>query len=566
MNNYLSPGLRDHSDLFKAYLGVANVLNQFQLGLSFFHVGFTSVDTMISEVALGLEQLFSGRPMEALKSFAKAPLSPFTTARLGRKVAKEWETPGSQNAEIAAIVDAVIAGGGRAKQDEFYRAQMVRGMKDAFESGNLLGGILRVPFAAVEAVAMPVMEHIVPYQKLGVFAKLLQEAMRKNPMMTHDELRDAAAKAWASVDNRLGQVVYDNLFWKKWIKDLGMASVRSLGWNMGTFREVGGGLYDLMKAGGVLLRGHGNGGSGGGNGTGKGGSGGTDEEGPRIIRGRKPEFTHRMAYTMALPLVVGTLGALITYLFTGKGPDELKDYFFPKVGGVDAKGNPQRVSLPSYMKDIYAYWEAPGTTLTHKLHPALAILADMLRNEDFYGVQIRNPDDTIIKQALQELGYVGKSFEPFGIRGARQLSKSGATPGRMIAPIFGVTPAPASINQSAAAKKAAEINRARMPSAPITEQERERRIAKSDLVQQVRQGKTSGISAAVRSGTIKASDVPQILSRAKLTPLQASVNTMSIEQVQKVMKVATPAEKRQIAPILARKVEHSSGVPMFTGF
>jgi hypothetical protein len=62
-------------------------------------------------------------------------------------------------------------------------------------------------------------------------------------------LLEKLGKAWDSVDNRMGQVVYDNLFWRKSIKDIGMASVRSLGWNLGTFRELGGGALDFAKAG-----------------------------------------------------------------------------------------------------------------------------------------------------------------------------------------------------------------------------------------------------------------------------------------------------------------------------
>jgi hypothetical protein len=36
----------------------------------------------------------------------------------------------------------------------------------------------------------------------------------------------------------LRQLRYDNLFWNNALKDLGMASVRALGWNIGTVREM----------------------------------------------------------------------------------------------------------------------------------------------------------------------------------------------------------------------------------------------------------------------------------------------------------------------------------------
>src|SRR5262249_9503285 len=161
---------------------------------------------------------------------------------------------------------------------------------------------------------------------LGVFAELARrELERLGPAASRDDVRVAMAKAWDSVDNRLGQMVYDNLFWNKAVKDLSMASVRSLGWNLGTIRELGGGAVDTVLAG------------------------------KDLATGKKPEFTHRMAYLVAMPMLTGIMGAVAGYLMTGKGPDELRDYFFPKTGELDAQGRPIRLTLPSYMKDVYHY-------------------------------------------------------------------------------------------------------------------------------------------------------------------------------------------------------------------
>jgi hypothetical protein len=59
---------------------------------------------------------------------------------------------------------------------------------------------------------------------------------------TPQQIREAVQRAWDSVDNRMGQLVYDNLFWNRAVKDLAMASVRSVGWNLGSVREMGGGV------------------------------------------------------------------------------------------------------------------------------------------------------------------------------------------------------------------------------------------------------------------------------------------------------------------------------------
>jgi hypothetical protein len=111
----------------------------------------------------------------------------------------------------------------------------------------------------------------VPRQKLGVFAQLAERALADlPPKRRRDDDRKALARAWDSVDNRLGQLVYDNLFWDKTLKDLAMASVRSVGWNLGTIRELGGGAIDLGKMGAAPAR--------------------------RRPGGAKPELTERASY------------------------------------------------------------------------------------------------------------------------------------------------------------------------------------------------------------------------------------------------------------------------------
>jgi hypothetical protein len=419
INNYLKPGLRN-KEWFRGYLGLANIMNQAQLGLSAFHLGFTSMDASISKVALGLNQLLGGSPVSGIKSIISSPAAPLTTVMKGNKVLKEWFAPGSQGAEIGQIVDALRMGGGRVRMDSFYQTRISEKMMDSFRSGNIVGGILRLPFAAVEQAARPIMEQLVPRQKLGVFMDIAKWELEKLEAKgaSRAEIRETMQKAWDSVDNRMGQLVYDNLFWQRTTKDLGMASVRSLGWNLGTFRELGGGAIDLTRQIG------------------------------KVFKGQRPEMTYRMAYTMALPIVTGTMGGITNYLMTGEYPKDLKDYFFPRTGRIDKDGNAERISFPSYIKDIYHYADTPGKAIVNKLHPALGTLGDMLRNEDYYGTEIRNADDPIMKQALDELKHIGKQNLPFSVQGAMKRKESGVGLAGQALPFIGVLPAPKYITRT----------------------------------------------------------------------------------------------------------------------
>jgi hypothetical protein len=410
INNYLSPGLREKSGVFRAYLGLANAMNQAQLGLSAFHLGFTTGDAVVSKFALGVNQIAHGEVAAGLKSIAQTPAAPFTNIMRGDKVLREWYQPGSQGAELARTVDAMVQAGGRARMDSFYRTNVTERMMDAFRKGNILGGVARAPFAAMEQTMRPVMEWVVPRQKMGVFADMARvELDRLGPEATEDAARAALARAWDSVDNRMGQLVYDNLFWNRTAKDLAMASVRSVGWNVGTIRELAGGAKDFGRAGLDLMK------------------------------GKTPEFTPRMSYVVALPAVMGLAGSTMHYLMNGSAPEDLKDAFWPR----DAEG--ARWNLPSYVKDVYEYSHQPIKTLRGKIHPLLNTILEMLSNRDYFNRPIRNEEDSIVDQARQLAEHVGSGFEPFAVREALRPDRGGSF-GDKALPFVGITRAPKSLD------------------------------------------------------------------------------------------------------------------------
>jgi hypothetical protein len=173
-----------------------------------------------------------------------------------------------------------------------------------------------------------------------------------------------------------------------------MASVRSVGWNLGTIRELGGGAVDTAKAINDALH------------------------------KRPVEFTSRMAYTTSLPVLIGFTGGIMNYLMTGEPPQELTDYYFPRTGQLDEYGHPQRISLPSYMKDIahvaYRSGEGVGGYFTKvrkmaesKANPAITLIADMLENSDWRYGEIRNSDDPWMKQIIDTAEFGAKQTIPF---------------------------------------------------------------------------------------------------------------------------------------------------------
>jgi hypothetical protein len=390
INNYLSPGLRGNP-IYDAYMGIGNSLNQFQLGLSAFHFGTTAMEAIISKDALAVREASSGQFGNALKSHLSAVAAPFTYYSRGSKLLKAMRTPGSQGAELARMADAVVTAGGRSSMDKFYDTGMARRMTDAFRRGDIAKGIGLTPPGLADLSSHFLMKNWVPRLKLGAFADIARYELAKlDPDATPKDAQAALSRAWDSIDNRFGQVVYDNLFWNKTLKDLSMASVRAVGWDLGSLREGLGGVADTVTNARKLAAGD-----------------------------ATAEVTNRMAYLPAMVLRTGMMGALTYYLLNGKGPERLKDYFFPN-------GH----SMPGFMKDAVNWTTHPRDTAVGKIHPLLPLLYQLLGNEDFYNHSrpIAAHNEPLVVKARDYAEFIGKQYEPISLRDVAKDVAAGRMP------------------------------------------------------------------------------------------------------------------------------------------
>ena len=537
LDNFLSPGLSGNA-AFDAWRGIGNTLNQASLGLSGFHVLFTANDAAVSRAALGIEQGVQGKGVEAAKSIATTPLAPITNIIKGHELYKAYQAGQLSDPRLAQMVDALVQAGGRIKMDSFYKNGNVEAFFRALKEDRYAAAALRAIPAGIETLAKPTMEWLVPRQKLGVFFDLASnELARLGPEAGEDVTRAALARVWDSVDNRMGQLVYDNLFWNKAAKDLGMASVRSLGWNIGTVRELVGSGVDTVRA----LTG-------------------------KAVEGQHA-FTHRMAYAVALPIVTGLQGAILTYLFTGHGPLSLKDYWLVPTGKKNPDGSDERIILPSYMKDVmgaavgFDRGVASGvkgvaTMAGHKLHPLASAVMDMIKNEDFYGTEIAHPGDTLGRQALDELGYLGKQAVPFSMRGYQQRRLSGENPAEAAGAFLGINPAPAYLTRSPAQKQISDYLSENMPKAAKTREEADAATIRKDILAGIRNlepGASDQLREAIRTGKVTVSQAKDLLARAQQDPLLHSFGSLHFDQAMHVMDLATPEERTKLTQPLVMK-------------
>lgn len=544
LNNYLAPGLAGHP-LYDVVRYGSNLTNMAQLGFSAFHLTFTAMDSAVSTAALGIQQFTEGKFGKGLINIGKSVIpfeAPLENLVRGSRVLKEYTKPGSQGEFYARTVEQLTRGGGRVSMDKFYHDNAIQSFWEAFHAGKAITPLKAVP-ALIEAVAKPIMSYWVPRQKLGIFAKLAEHEMEVlGPNASTTDVRAAMGRAWDSVDNRMGQMVYDNLFWKRSLKDLGLISVRSLGWNLGTFRELGMAvLSDYPKA--FARRGE-------------------------AFRSGRFHMTPRMAYTLALPFVVGMYGAMTHYLMNGKGPEEIRDYFFIPTGRKNPDGTPERISLPSYMKDVFQYKHdfpyGAIETLEHKANPDISMIFDMLRNEDFYGVKIRNEDDPAVQQVGQLMKYIGSNFLPFSVRNAEVRSEANASSIEQAESFFGILPAPKWVDRSPAEQFASKKVAAMLPRGARTQAEADRGKLRGQLIRDFQAKKPSAtvdLQKAIRSGKLTTRDATTIRQDVSMTYLQRQVQRVGLIDALDTWDRASEKEKDEIRPIVLKKAALIRNMP-----
>lgn len=534
LNNLLDAGLAGHPKFGGVYRGVrsaANLANMATMSMSAFHATTSALNSAISELGMGIEKALSGKPIEGAKSAGLAFTGIGPAARdywNGTQLLKEWKNPGSTTPELAALANAMERAGGRANMDSFYHEGLSDKMLKAFRGGNSIEGALRLPGAALEQTAKPIMEYLVPRLKMGAFMQMMQEEMGKG-----GDLDKAARTAWDSVDNRFGEVVHDNAFWNRTLKDAAHLGIRSVGWNRGTILELGGGIKDL---GAAALK---------------------------LAQGQKPEMTHRMAYSLALPVMTGVIGAVTQYAMTGKPPTSLKDLMAPKIGGKDAEGNDRRIVFPTYMKDAFAAVKHPLSTISSKLNPLVGATLDMMANKDYTGTKIANEDDPWIKQQTDRLKYLGKqTLGPMSVENMMAGKGAGS--------FVGISKAPSYISQSDAEQQAyKELDEAE-PKGTRTAGAAARSRTLSDLAAALRNKDpdfNKQYTAALKAGTIQRTDFKTIEKRAEAPPGLAGLvrnSELHPDALMRIWKEATPEEQKAIRYYIRKRVIKAPVGPDFT--
>lgn len=510
IDRYLEPGL-GHNQVYKTLRQAGNALNNLQLGLSGFHFTGTALNASFSEFANGINHLLTGHPLKAAGSTIRGAYAPIDYAVGGHGFIKDLVS-GVDNHYTQA---ARIANFNPIKNNE-YVATGLKKTLDNFKNKNILG-IVGTPLTiiprTVSTLAKPLMEHWVPDLKAGAFKRAVQVADEKlGPNATAEARQAAYQKVADSIDNRFGQLNKDNIFWNKTFKDMNNMAMRSPGWNIGTVRELGGGIKDVPGSLKSLAKGKG--------------------------------ISERTAYTASLGVGTMLIGAILQKTFTGKGPTELIDYFYPKTGKVDKNGNEERVSLPTYSKDVFSFMHSPGSTITNKANPLLSVGVQGVKNKDYFGNQIRNPEDSFGKQAKQEAGFLGKNLLPFSLSNTTQRVEK--TPSTKAQTIMGLNPAPGYITKSKLAQDIQKTLTQSKGSPSLTPEEQTVNKLKEAARGDLSRGRTDSTSLQQLKSQLSPNAYKAFIKTGGENQIQRQFDSLSTDQKLKMIEKYSPSQLREL--------------------
>lgn len=587
INNYLSIGIFNKKGTIGNLSNVVrtfnNIKNGIQLGLGFYHYTYTMIDASASELANGLVSLSTLTPKNVgiglLQVGAAATIVPSVAGTLwrGNKAIRDLKLGNVNNADVQALINANANTGlttmySLDAQYRFKKAIMLaitdrefsHGLFDGFKIPDALGhtgtAIKTLIPAILEAANYPIMGWLVPRLKAGMYLKTLDNEIRANLNMTERELAIKKLEVWDSMDDRLGEVVYDNNFWNKSFKDILFMSLRSFGWSGGTVKAIGKGVSDIPKS--AIGMGESVGGVTQGLIGGKLGDWDILDYGNKALgteQGRKG-ISNRLAYLLALPMLVGWIGGLLMYMLTGERPKKMKDYFYPKTGNKEADGvTDERITLPTITKDIISYSDAPLSTATHKISPFLSEIWDLSNNKDFYNTQIYNPDDTKFQKGKELLNYELQSLVPFSFKSTKEDQRSFdekiATKEGLLK-LFGMMPAHKDIEREGVQNEIIKEAAKKYQGLIKTKEDADKQEARNNLhhyifnggnieeVDEIYNGKTVGdwvIQAKIK-------DSSRFIKESQMNPYERSFKSLEQEVQERIFHTMTPMEKTQYAP------------------
>jgi hypothetical protein len=249
-------------------------------------------------------------------------------------------------------------------------------------------------------------------------------------------------------------------------------------------------------------------------------------------------------------------------------PQNLKDIIFPKTGGLDDRGHPNRVAVFGYDKDWYNYANDPLGGAKHALSGIIARTYEAVNNKDFYNHQIYDPLADTPTQIVEGAAHAaaGLPYAAQGVRESLDRNSDRPTPQKILGVAEALTanrPASTRLDNSSAEDTIDKIFESKRSEIGIADQVFENRQLQRKWVQQLRDAtpetKQKIVTQIATGGGIP-SNVPaqpllqKTLLAAAMPPGNGLFSLLSWDEMAKVWPQTTPQEKQAWGPIFLSKL------------
>jgi hypothetical protein len=432
LNNYLSRDLIRENAIGNFLMLAKNLSTGLELSLSPFHLLFESLEAMGSQLGLGVQRFWNtgvreGSASEAAKGLGDAAgfmAAPFLIARSGGSMMKMIQSPQDfantkrglaflkKYPNAPALLGDLYDGGLTWGMNEDYRTDPIKSLRESAKEGNYVGTVLRALPALNQTIMHPLFGVLIPRLKWGLaLAQLSQQyAEEADALANGNTTREKIARQVVdTVENRLGELNFSNLFWNNTFKSIMQFIFRSVTWKLGNWRGLGTALGPEAKAAFVdpLKAMY------------------EDVRGGKKTHQTKdyiPRMGPNQAWLFGMVAMTTMLGTIFAKLVSGKYPWEhakedahagysapgawLLEAIHPRTGKLNKiTGKPERVSLPTGLKDFEHAAHDPKQYVNSSLSSTVGRFVDISENRDFFGNYVYDPNASYYKKAAEIFAY-----------------------------------------------------------------------------------------------------------------------------------------------------------------
>lgn len=432
LNNYLSRDLIRENEIGKALMALKMVSTGIELSLSPFHLIFEGLEAMGSQLGLGSQKFWNTgvrnwntkAMSEGAKTAATFMAAPFLISREGGNVLRSIRSAADfaktkrglkflkLYPDAAQMTHDLYTGGLTWGINEDFKAAPLTSFREAVRDGNYVGAMVRAIPALNDAIMHPLFGILIPRLKWGLALQQYSQQLAENAEAIANGEKTRAQVARQVVDtieNRLGELNYSNIFWNNTFKTSMQFNFRSVTWKLGTWRgfssaagpEVYEAFADPLKAMYEDVRG-----------------GKKTHDTKDYI----PKIGPNQAWLFGMTALTVTLGTIIGYMLNGKMPwdyvhqDKTEGYsapgailleaIHPRTGKVNKRtGLPERISLPTGMKDFEHAFHSPAGYVNSSLSGTVARFLDVAENRDFFNNYVYDPNAPAYKKAAEIFAY-----------------------------------------------------------------------------------------------------------------------------------------------------------------